>query len=115
MAIEGYDLHDRIFMHENPLPISDPDYNDFPLGGHKLYAVLVEYAEGESSRPQIISALKLGTEATVDLDAVLTAMDATPTVLAKIRFAVNFDAVQMIANYGYKYTDKASFKTRLGL
>ncbi len=114
MAIE-YDLFDRLFL-ENPLdPATDPDYQDFSIGGHLMDAVLVEYAEGESTRTQIINGLKLGTDATVDLDALLAGIDGAVGGFNKIRFAMNFAATHSAAEAGLKYTDKASFKTRLGL
>ena len=78
-------------------------------------AVLVEYAEGESTRAQIINGLELGTEATVDLDALLAGIDAAPGAFEKVRFSMNFTGAYGVAKAGFKYTDKASFKTRLGL
>ncbi len=116
MAIEGYDLFDRLFL-ENPIdPVAEPaDYKAFSIGGHLMDAVLVEYAEGESTRTQIINGLLLGTEATVDLDALLAGIDGVGSAFGKMRFAMNFAAVHSTAHAGLRYADKASFKTRLGL
>ena len=114
MAIEGYDLFDRLFL-ENPFPSTDERHQTFHIGGHLMDAVLVEYAEGESTRTQIIGGLELGAEATTDLDVLLAGIDAEPTAFEKVRFAMNFAAVHSAAEAGLKYTDKAAFKTRLGL
>ena len=114
MAIEGYDLFDRLFM-DNPFPSTDPNHQIFSIGGHLMDAVLVEYAEGKSDRPQIINGLELGTEATADLDTLLAGIDAAVGAFEKVRFAMNFAAAHSAAEAGLKYTDKASFKTRLGL
>lgn len=114
MAIEGYDLYDRLFL-RNPIPATNPDHLVFTIGGHLMDAVLVEYAEGETTRTQIINGLELGTEATVDLDVLLAGIDAAVGAFEKVRFAINFAAAHSLAESGLKYTDKASFKTRLGL
>ena len=121
MAIEGYDLFDRLFL-ENPIdPVANPsDYEAFDLSGHLIDAVLVDYAEtkddpGGTTRAQIINGLLLGTEATVDLDALLAGIDGVGSAFGKVRFALNFAAVHSAAQSGLKYTDKASFKTRLGI
>ena len=114
MSIEGYDLYDRLFL-DNPFPSTEPSHQIFSIGGHLMDAVLVEYAEGESTRAQIINGLELGTEATVDLDALLTGIDAAIGAFEKVRFAMNFAAAHSAAEAGLKYTDKASFKARLGL
>ena len=114
MAIEGYDLFDRGFA-ANPFDSTHPDYPSFRIGGHMMDAVLVDYAEGASSRAQIITALELGTEAITDLDVILAEIDAAGTVVGKLRFAANFGAVVVIAQAGLRYTTKSEFKTRLGL
>lgn len=114
MAIEGYDLFDRLFA-DNPFPATDSNHQIFSISGHLMDAVLVDYAEGKSTRPQIIAALNLGTEATADLDVLLAGIDAATGVEAKLRFSFNFMAAHTIAESGLKYTTKAAFKTRLGL
>ena len=114
MAVEGYDLFDRLFM-DNPFPSTNPNHQIFSVGGHLMDAVLVEYAEGKSTRTQIINGLSFGVEATADLDALLAGIDAEATVFEKVRFAMNFAAAHSLAEAGLKYTIKAEFKVRLGL
>ncbi len=98
------DLFDRLF-----------NDNENKIAVHTLYAALIDYAEGESTRSQIISGLVLEAAAVTDLDVLLAAIDGEAGVVNKIRWAESFHAVGLIAEIGLKYTDKASFRTRLGL
>ena len=98
------DLFDRLFNDD-----------DTKIAVHTLFSALVDYAEGGTTRTQIINGLSLSTAAITDLDVLLLSIDSESGVVNKIRWATNFHAVGLVAEDGLKYTDKASFKTRLGL
>ena len=80
-----------------------------------LYVAMVDYAAGQTTRNQIVAAFSLTPEQTTDLDALLAQINARPTAEGKMVFIGQFEAVMEIALLGLKYTDKASFKTRLGI
>lgn len=109
----AYDLFDTIID-----PEFDVDGNLVSPGNitsRMLYVAMVDYAAGQTTRNQIVAAMSLTAEQTADLDALLAQVDAMPNIVAKMAFLLQFEAVMEIAMLGYKYTDKLSFKTRLGI
>jgi hypothetical protein len=100
------DLFDRLF------PASVEEEN---IAVHSFAAAIIDYMAGETTRAQIISYWSLDTEARNDLNGLCDAIDALGTQVDKIRFALEFDAVMLMAAHGAKYTTKSAFKTRLGI
>lgn len=99
------DLFDRLFP---------PDETVDKIALHSLRAALGDYSTGNTSRAEIVSYFVLDAEAQTDLDVLLAAIDAK-TDLQKALFLLELHDVMLIAEEGAKYTDKAAFKTRLGL
>lgn len=109
----AYDLFDTIIN-----PDFDAQGNLISPGNitsRMLYVAMVDYAAGETTRNQIVAAFSLTPEQTTDLDALLAHIDAAATPAAKVVFILQFEAVMEIALLGLKYTDKPSFKARLGI
>lgn len=100
------DLYDRLF------PEGPEEEN---IAVHYLFAALVDYAAGWTTRQQIISYWSLDAEAQADLDALCDHIDGLATPTAKIAFGTELHAVMMFAEAGAKYTDKTSFRARLEL
>lgn len=82
---------------------------------HDFHAGIVDYIAGETTRNQIVAALDLQDEQITDLDALLSAINALGTLVEKIRFVIEMQAVMQLAKRGYKYTSKAAFRARLGI
>lgn len=97
------DLFDRLFGDVDKIHV------------HAFKAAIIDYIAGYTTRAQIITAWSLDTEATTDLDVLLTAVDALSTLVEKLRLAAELDAVMILAEDGLKYTTKSAFRTRLGL
>lgn len=109
----AYDLFDTIIN-----PEFDAEGNLLSpanITSRMLYVSMADYASGNTTRNQIVSALSLTAEQTTDLDALLAQIDALTTLPTKMSFLLQFEAVMEIALLGFKYTDKTSFKTRLGI
>lgn len=109
----AYDLFDTIIN-----PDFDVDGNLLSPGNitsRMLYVAMVDYAAGQTTRNQIVAAFSMTVEQTTDLDALLAEIDARATPEAKMIYIAQFEAVMEIALLGLKYTDKPSFKTRLGI
>lgn len=100
------DLFDRLFP-------SDPGEDSIAV--HYLFAALVDYAAGETTRAQIVAYWSLDADAEVDLDVLCDAIDSLGTSTAKMAFGTELHAVLMFAEAGAKYDTRAAFKTRLGL
>lgn len=100
------DLFDRLFP---------PSIDDENIAIHAFAAAIIDYMAGQTTRAQIIAYWTLDTEAQADLNTLCNAIDALGTKADKIQFALEFDAVMLMAAHGAKYTTKSSFKTRLGL
>ena len=99
------DLFDRLFpvgMEEN-------------ISIHAFAAAIIDYMAGETTRAQIIAYWSLDASAQADLNTLCDATDALPTKADKIQFAIELDAVMLLAAEGAKYTTKSAFATRLGL
>lgn len=98
------DLFDRIF-------------GDIPGGEtiavHTWEAAIVDYMAGQTTRAQIIAGFNLDAEATADLDFVLSEVDSLGTVLDKIRFIMEMDAVNILAETELKYNTKSAYRARL--
>ena len=100
------DLFDRLF------PSGETEPN-IPV--HAFMAAVTDYVAGYTTRNQIIGVWTLDAEAQADLNKFCDALDALGTKLNKIAFALELDAVMLLAEAGMKYTTKADFKTRLNL
>jgi hypothetical protein len=100
------DLFDRLYP-------TDPSEENISV--HYLFAALVDYAMGETTRQQIIDYWLLDTEAQADLDILCDAIDALSSTVAKLSFATELHAVMQLAEGGAKYNTKSAFATRLGL
>jgi len=99
------DLFDRLF----------PEDMEPNIAVHAFAAAIIDYMAGQTTRAQIIAYWSLDTEAQADLNALCDAIDALGTKADKIQFALEFDAVMLMAAHGAKYTTKTAFKTRLGI
>ena len=82
---------------------------------HAFMAAITDYIAGETTRAQITAAWSLDAEAQVDLTALYNHIDGLSTKADKVVFALEFDAVMLLAAHGLKYTTKSVFKTRLGI
>jgi len=98
------DLFERLFP--------DDETENLPI--HYFRAALGDYAHGYTTRAEIINYWSLDAEAQTDLDVLLAVIDAE-TALGKVAFLVELHDVMLITEAGAKYTEKADFKTRLGL
>lgn len=97
------DLFDRIF-----------DDDETKIAIHSFRAALGDYSTGDTTRTEIVNYWTLDSEAQIDLDVLLAAIDSK-TDLQKAQFLLELHDVLMIAEEGAKYTTKATFKVRLGL
>jgi hypothetical protein len=84
------------------------------IGVHYLRAALGDYATGNTTKAQIVSAFSLDSEAEADLTVLCNAIDSK-AALGKAAFLLELHDVMMIAESGLKYATKAAFKTRMGL
>ena len=101
------DLFDRLFPTNSEVTEK--------ISIHQFIAATTDYVAGYTTRAQVIAAWTLDAEAVVDLDVLLTAVDALGTLAEKLRFVAEFDAVMLLAEGELKYTTKIAFKARLGL
>lgn len=100
------DLFDRLF----PTSI---DTHNIPV--HYFTAAITDYIAGETTRSQIIGAWNLDADAQADLATLCDKIDTLSTVMDKVVFAAEFDAVMTLAEARLKYNTKSTFTTRLGL
>jgi len=100
------DLFDRLFP-------TDLDQDNIAV--HYLFAALVDYAAGHTTRAQITNYWSLDASAQADLDVLCTHIDGLPNLIAKLAWGTELHAVLMFAEAGAKYNTKTSFRTRLGL
>ncbi|MBU2180891.1 MAG: hypothetical protein KJ930_15800 [Gammaproteobacteria bacterium] len=82
---------------------------------HAFTAAITDYVAGHTTRNQIIGVWSLDAEAQADMNKFCDAIDLLGTKINKIAFALELDAVMLLAEAGMKYTTKADFKTRLNL
>lgn len=101
------DLFDRLF------PGEEEDIDKIAV--HQFRSALDDYAEGETTRNQIIVGFNLDTDAVADLDVLLIQIDNLTTVLSAVRWLQNFESVCILAEGELKYTAKIDFATRLDL
>lgn len=99
------DLFDRLFPVDGEAP---------RLSVHYFRAAMGDYTAGYTTRAQIIAFWELDAEAQADLNVLCNAIDGM-TDLQQATFLLELHDVMMIAEAGAKYTDKASFRTRMGL
>lgn len=99
------DLFDRLFPE---------DIRDDNISIHTFAAVLIDYIRGYTTRQQIIGAWELDADAQSDLNTLCDSLDGM-SLQEKLIFAVEIDAVMLIANSGLKYATKQEFAQRLGI
>lgn len=100
------DLFERLFPEENEVE---------NIAIHAFMAAITDYIAGETTRAQIIGAWSMDSEAQADLTALCDHIDGLSTKADKVVFALEFDAVMLLAAHKLKYTTKSDFKTRLGI
>lgn len=96
-------LFDRLFT-------DSVDYEKVPV--HYFFSALVDFASGNSTKAQIVSAFGLDAQSEAQLDTLISGyQNATD----KTRWLEELHAVMMLSEGKYKYTTVQDFAARMGL
>lgn len=79
---------------------------------HYFFSALVDFASGNTTKSQIVSAFSLDIESEGQLDLLITGYQNSTD---KVRWLEELHAVMMLAEGGFKYTTQQDFATRMGL